>query len=125
MTNEYGPHLTLDLSECQAGHLLDDLSFIFELLTQLPQRIGMHKITEPYVVRCAGAQPGDEGITGVVLIMESHIAIHTYTAKRFAFVDVFSCRPFAERQVVEYFNQTFLPQQISTQRLARGQLFHR
>src|SRR6266699_2854391 len=43
----FGPHLTLDLSECDPRKL-SDLSHIYDLLDELPDVIGMHKITPPY-----------------------------------------------------------------------------
>jgi S-adenosylmethionine decarboxylase len=89
----YGPHLTLDLNDCECEKL-GDMNFIFQFLQELPEKIGMEKITEPYVVPSDGAKPGDEGITGVVLISESHISVHTYMKKKYVFIDIFSCRHF-------------------------------
>jgi S-adenosylmethionine decarboxylase len=67
----------------------------------------MTKITRPYVFRYEGSFAGDDGITGVVIIAESHISLHTYPHKNFVFVDLFSCRPFdvekAQRHIIEYF----------------------
>ena len=105
-TRSYGPHLMLDLSGCDA-EILDDLDACFKLLNELPEKIGMTKITQPYVFRYRGLIPEDEGITGVTIIAESHISLHTYPRKGFAFVDLFSCRPFdvksAEEHLVQFF----------------------
>ena len=102
----YGPHLTMDMGNCDPVRL-DDLDVCFNVLDTLPERIGMTKITQPYVFRYAADVPEDSGITGVVIIAESHISIHTYPAKRFAFADVFSCKPFdverASRFIVDAF----------------------
>ena len=53
MMDGYGPHLMLDLSECNPA-VLDDLDACFNLLNELPDRIGMTKITQPYVFRYRG-----------------------------------------------------------------------
>jgi len=67
----------------------------------------MTKITQPYVFRYDAIDPEESGITGVVIIAESHISIHTYPKKNFAFVDLFSCKPFdtdmAKNYVVNFF----------------------
>ncbi|MBU4186270.1 MAG: S-adenosylmethionine decarboxylase, partial [Desulfobacteraceae bacterium] len=102
----YGPHLMLDLNDCNPA-ILDDLEACFKLLNELPERIGMTKITQPYVFRYSAPVPEDEGITGVAIIAESHISIHTYPRKRFVFVDLFSCKPFdvdgAKDHIVQFF----------------------
>jgi S-adenosylmethionine decarboxylase len=102
----YGPHLMLDLNDCNSA-ILDDLEACFRLLNELPEKIGMTKITQPYVFRYSGLVPEDEGITGVTIIAESHISLHTYPKKNFVFVDIFSCKPFdvegARDHVVQFF----------------------
>ena len=39
------------------------------------------------------AQDGGAGVSGAVIIAESHLAIHTWPEHRFAAVDFFSCGP--------------------------------
>ena len=105
-TYGYGPHLMLDLSDCNPT-ILDNLEACFKLLSELPEKIGMTKITQPYVFRYSAPVPEDEGITGVTIIAESHISLHTYPRKSFAFVDIFSCKPFdvemAKDHIVQFF----------------------
>jgi len=67
---------------------------IFDLLNTLPNEIGMTKITQPYVFRYHGVVPEDWGITGMVIIAESHISIHTFPEHKRFHMDVFSCKPF-------------------------------
>ncbi|MBU4344636.1 MAG: S-adenosylmethionine decarboxylase [Desulfobacteraceae bacterium] len=105
-TYGYGSHLMLDLNNCNPA-ILNDLDACFKLLNELPEKIGMTKITQPYVFRYSAPVPEDEGITGVTIIAESHISLHTYPRKSFAFVDLFSCKPFdvemARDHIVQFF----------------------
>ena len=105
-TYGYGPHLMLDLGDCNPT-ILDDLDACFKLLNDLPKRIGMTKLTQPYVFRYSDCIPEDEGITGVTVIAESHISLHTYPRKRFVFVDLFSCKPFDVEGARDYIIQFF------------------
>jgi S-adenosylmethionine decarboxylase len=102
----YGPHLMLDLNECNS-EILDSLDACFYFLNEMPALIGMNRITRPYVFRYEGSQEDDDGITGVVIIAESHISLHTYPQKNFVFVDIFSCKQFdteiARQHVIDYF----------------------
>lgn len=91
----FGPHLHLDLNQCSA-HKLASLDVCRKLLFDLPEEIGMTKITAPNVFWYKPEHKMEHGITGMVIIAESHISIHTYPflENPFAFVDVFSCKPF-------------------------------
>ena len=105
-TYGYGPHLMLDLNDCNPT-ILDDLDACFKLLNELPEMIGMTKITQPYVFRYSGLIPEDEGITGVTVVAESHISLHTYPKKSFVFVDLFSCKPFDVERATDHIVQFF------------------
>jgi len=105
-TYGYGPHLMLDLNDCNP-EILNDLEACFKLLFELPPKIKMTKITQPYVFRYDASDPEESGITGIVIIAESHISLHTYPKKKFVFVDLFSCKPFdtemAKNHIVNFF----------------------
>jgi S-adenosylmethionine decarboxylase len=96
----------MDLDDCDPA-ILDDLEACFTLLNTLPDKIGMTRITQPYVFRYAAPVREDEGITGVTIIAESHISLHTYPRKGYAFVDLFSCKPFDVEEARDYIVQFF------------------
>jgi S-adenosylmethionine decarboxylase len=90
------------------------------LLDRYPDEIGMTKIAPPHVQRYEGKKPDDWGISGFVLIAESHISIHTFPKRRFVWVDIFSCKSFdAERAVTEMQRQ-FALMDVHTRLLERG-----
>ncbi len=90
---DFGPHLMLDLYGCPKEKL-SDLNFVLEVLDTLPQKIGMSKIAPPHVFKYKGNGKKDWGVSGVVLIAESHISIHTFPENAHAFIDIFSCKEF-------------------------------
>ncbi|KJJ85192.1 S-adenosylmethionine decarboxylase proenzyme [Candidatus Omnitrophus magneticus] len=102
----FGPHLMMDLTNCNPDKL-KDYEFIFNVLNDLPEKIGMTKITQPYVFPYSGLVPEDKGITGTVIIAESHISIHTFQEKDYCFVDVFSCKDFDVEFAAEYIINAF------------------
>lgn len=105
----FGPHLMLDCYGCPREKLAD-IDLIFITLDTFPARIGMHKIMPPYVFKYSGKVPEDWGVSGVVLIAESHISIHTFPDKEHAFIDIFSCKDFdtdyARAQLLDIFEAT-------------------
>ena len=95
----YGKHLTLRISEVSRRETLDGPG-IGEILTTLVSRIGMRILAGPLTAQESGT-PEKRGWSSLVLLYESHAAIHTYPELGQAFVDVFSCKDFSEQQVKE------------------------
>lgn len=89
----FGPHLMLDLYGCPKEKL-SDLNFVLDILDNLPDKIGMTKISPPHVFQYNGKGKKNWGVSGVVLISESHISIHTFPENNHAFIDIFSCKEF-------------------------------
>ncbi len=102
----FGPHLMVDILSADAG-ILGDLSSCFEYLSKIPALIGMTPITQPYIFPYKGLIPDDEGITGFIVIAESHISIHTFPKKNYAFIDIFSCKEFDVDLALKYTQDHF------------------
>lgn len=86
-------HLVID-GFVEDAEVLGQVEPIFNLLDELPALIDMSKITQPYVFRYNGVVPEDWGVTGMVIIAESHISIHTFPGHKRFHMDVFSCKTF-------------------------------
>src|SRR5881394_2176746 len=67
----FGPHLVFDGFGCPAERL-GDLTSLYRLLDGLPDRIRMTKIMPPYVFRHGLPDDPAGGLSGFVLIAESH-----------------------------------------------------
>lgn len=119
----FGPHLMMDLSGCPE-EILSDLNLHFDFLNTMPERIGMTKITQPHVFPYAGLVPEDRGITGTVIIAESHLSVHSFELKGHAFVDIFSCKPFDIEAAMNIIEETFKPQSSQLYVTYRGREFH-
>ena len=115
----FGPHLYIDATVNNSSNI-DDLDYIFMFMNFLPEKIGMTKITQPYIFRYSGLNPDDCGITGMVIIAESHISIHTFTKKNYIFLDIFSCKYFNYLEVVEIFKNFFNVKTINYKIVQRG-----
>lgn len=123
-TEFFGPHLMLDLAQCNQ-QALENLDLVFDVLNQLPAKMGMTKITQPYVFKYHGVVPEDWGITGVVIIAESHISIHTFPEKRYVFIDMFSCKNFDVEKAKKYLIKIFGSKKPITHEVRRGTEFPR
>ena len=99
---------------------LQDLEFLFDLLDHYPSQIGMTKIMPPYVFKYHGVKPQDWGLSGFVLIAESHISIHTFPEKEYLNIDIFSCKEFDADAAVDHMKLQFGITEVETRVLERG-----
>ena len=83
-TDMVGKHCILELYDCEASRL-DDEAFLRTSITIAAKRAGatlLNLITHRF-------EP--QGVTGLALLAESHISIHTWPESGYAAVDVFTC----------------------------------
>ena len=120
----FGQHLTIDASKCN-GKKLTDQSFVYDVLNQLPNKIGMTKMTLPHVVKWMDPGATVEGISGFVMIAESHISVHTFPEKDYVFMDVFSCRSFDVEKAFRLLANAFEAKKVLKKVVKRGKDFPR
>ncbi len=99
---------------------LADENVVRVMLDEIPGLMGMTKITQPNVLRYTGSKPEDWGVSGVVMIAESHIALHTFPERRLVWADVFSCKDFDGSIVVDEIKRRFSLRQLEVQNLPRA-----
>jgi S-adenosylmethionine decarboxylase len=80
----------------------------------------MTKISEPHVFEYSGVKPEDWGVSGFVLIAESHIAVHTFPQHQQVWVDIFSCKGFDELPAIDRIVEAFGLQDTRIHKLERG-----
>ena len=118
----FGPHLVLDGHGCRKKKL-QDLNLIYRILDEFPAGIGMTKIMPPYVFRYGGGRPEDWGISGFVLVAESHVSIHTFPEKCFISVRIFSGGSFDSELATDLLKKTFEMERVEQRMLDRGTEF--
>jgi S-adenosylmethionine decarboxylase len=62
------------------------------------------------------------GVTGMLLLAESHISIHTWPERGFAAVDLFMCAGCDPHDGIDAIKRWFEPQRITVKTLRRGDL---
>lgn len=115
----FGPHLTLDLSGCDKAKLTS-FDFLFELLDSLPSRIGMTRITTPFIRPWLDQWATIPGYSGFVILAESHISFHTFPDAEYVFIDLFSCRNFDVDVAVKFLMDSFGAKKCTKNVVRRG-----
>jgi S-adenosylmethionine decarboxylase len=80
----------------------------------------MTKIMPPIVTRYVGVTPEDWGISGFVMIAESHISVHTFPESGEVSIDVFSCKEFDPAKTCDILMEQFGLASVETCVLRRG-----
>jgi spermidine synthase len=120
-----GLHLTGDLFECGCSAAsLTDLETLSSLCRQATLDAKLTIVDEKWhVFPDWNGQPG--GITGTILLAESHLAIHTWPERRGVTLDVYVCNFTSDntRKAEQLFDTllvAFRPQQPVVNRITRG-----
>jgi S-adenosylmethionine decarboxylase len=118
----FGPHLMIDGYHANPERL-GNAELIRQVLEELPTEMDMTKVMTPHVQAYEGSTSEDAGFTGVVIIAESHIAIHTFPKRGFLSVDVFSCKEFDVQKALNYLIESFEMGRYDTHFINRGKEF--
>jgi S-adenosylmethionine decarboxylase len=109
-----GRHLLLELFDCDA-EALNSLDVVKASMVEAAKR------AQATIVDVVFHEFNPFGISGVVVIAESHLAIHTWPEYRYAAVDVFSCGEVLQPQVAaDYLVEQFGACRASVVELQRG-----
>ena len=79
-----GKHLLLELNDCDPK-LLNDIKFIREIMLAAANESGATVLGESF------HQFSPQGVSGVILIAESHLSVHTWPEHGYAGADIFTC----------------------------------
>lgn len=82
--NALGRHLLLELKNCNR-EVLDDLDTLKIYLVDTAEKIGATVLDSVF------HHFSPQGVSGVVVIAESHLCIHTWPEFGYAAVDIFTC----------------------------------
>ena len=99
---------------------LKDTDVVYRFLDEYPDTIGMDKIIPPQVYTYHGKTPEDWGVSGFVIIAESHISVHTFPDRRYVNIDIFSCKDFDANSSLEGVKDAFGLNQVRAWTLDRG-----
>ena len=89
-----GLHLTADLRGCAAGRpMMTDTAALRILCLDAVAGAGFTAVGELFhrFVPAPGQEHAPSGVTGVVLLAESHLAVHTWPELEAATLDVYVC----------------------------------
>jgi len=109
-----GEHILIELYDCDAN-LLDDTAYLEEAFLEAAQK------AHATVVMSRFHHFSPIGVSGVVVVQESHLALHTWPEYAYAAVDIFTCSPTMNYQAAfEHLVEKLKAQTTDFQRIERG-----
>jgi S-adenosylmethionine decarboxylase len=112
--NALGRHLLLELFDCDTD-AINNVEAVKSALIEAAKR------AQATIVDVVFHEFNPFGISGVVVIAESHLSIHTWPEYRYAAVDVFSCGESLQPEIaVNYLVEQFAAERASVVEMQRG-----
>ena len=109
-----GTHLIIDLVDAQD---LADIELIDQAMRECVTEAGatlLHIHLHPFTPE------GVSGVSGVAVLAESHISIHTWPERGYAALDVFMCGDSQPEKCIDVLKRHFRPGQVKVSELLRG-----
>lgn len=85
-----------------------DIAFCYRLLMGLPKVAGLQVLAPPILYEFPSSQvPTEKGISGLVMMVESHIGLHWWPEHGYTHITISSCKGVWVKQTREYLEVMF------------------
>lgn len=110
-----GTHILLDLYGCDPGRL-DDLEFLRRMCLEGVRRSGATIMGDHF------KQFEPQGVSGVVIVAESHLSLHSWPEFSYMAMDYFTCSSRIDIEAaIAYFQEQLSPQKLVKSQHSRGE----
>jgi len=99
---EKGTHIIIDLFDIQNNEILKYNNSIIQILDKIVHEFNLN------VVNKAIHQFQPFGVTGVYVLAESHLSIHTFVEEKKVAMDLYTCRTFKDtNKIIDFIKNLF------------------
>ena len=105
--DKVGRHAIFELYGCNFN-LLNDEQFIVETMSQVARELGAT------ILSTSSHKFQPQGVTAIILLLESHISIHTWPEKGLATCDIFTCGSCIPEDGINKFKIKFKAQETNS-----------
>ena len=115
--SDFGKHYLIDLRDCDP-EIIKSVDPTREIVLRAAKECGATILDDHF------HQFEPIGVSGVVLIAESHISVHTWPENGFAAVDIFTCGEMKPQVAIDIMREGFRAKEtsMSMKVVVRGQL---
>src|SRR6266516_2449010 len=112
-------HLMLELYGCDR-QLLSDEPLLRSVLEEYPARVGMERVSPVHLYQIETSNPLDDGLSGFVVIAQSHISLHAWPEYGEVDIDICSCKEFRQEDAIAFAKEIFQPDDVEAHFVVRG-----
>src|SRR5437660_11639057 len=112
-------HLMLELYGCDR-QLLSNESLIRRVLDEYPARVDMEKVSPVHLYDIETSNPLDAGLSGFVVIAQSHISLHAWPEDGEVDIDICSCEEFSQEDAIAFAKEMFQSDDVEAHFVVRG-----
>ncbi len=119
MLMTWGKHLMVDAYGISEKKLKDKQA-IKNLLRSLPKKFNMRPLGREVVKKVSSKSYPDWGVSGFIMLYESHISLHTWPEEGYVAMDVYSCKDFDDKAIAKYIKEFWGAKKIKVRVVDRG-----
>ena len=112
-------HLMLELYGCDR-HILSDEALVHRVLDEYPAHVDMEKVSPVHLYQIEPSNPLDAGLSGFVVIAQSHISLHAWPEYGEVDIDICSCKEFSQEDAITFAKQMFQTDDVESHFVVRG-----
>lgn len=112
-------HLMLELYGVDPK-ILSDEPLVRRALDEFPHHIDMEKVSPVHLYHIETSNPLDEGLSGFVVIAQSHISLHAWNHYGEVDIDVCSCKEFSQEDAIAFAKEIFQTNDVEAHFVVRG-----
>jgi S-adenosylmethionine decarboxylase len=112
-------HLMLELYHCDRK-VLSDEPLVRRVLDEYPARIGMEKVSPVHLYDIQTSNPLDDGLSGFVVIAQSHVSLHAWPEYGEVDIDICSCKEFSQEDAIAFAKEMFQTDDVEAHFVVRG-----
>jgi S-adenosylmethionine decarboxylase len=99
-------HLMLELYGCRR-EVLTNGPLLRRVLDEYPARVDMEKVSPVHLYDIETSNPLDAGMSGFVVIAQSHISMHAWPEYGEVDIDICSCKDFSQEDAIAFAKEMF------------------
>src|SRR5207247_4426088 len=112
-------HLMLELYGCNR-ELLSNEAVVRRALDEYPARVGMEKVSPVHLYNIETSNPLDAGLSGFVVIAQSHISMHAWPEYGEVDIDICSCKEFSQEDSIAFAKGMLQTDDVEAHFVVRG-----
>lgn len=115
----WGKHLIVDAYGIEYKKLKNHKD-IRGLLKSLPEKFKMRPLSRVIVKKVISDDYPDWGVSGFIMLYESHISLHTWPEEGYVAMDLYSCKDFDHKAIMKFVKEFWGAGKVKEKIIIRG-----